>query len=179
MLPFRTCTRIVALYGVCVNNARCNGSHIHILTAEIPRFGDTMCSVNTWNDVDVDAIGQRALIRRRELGLDQTQVAERSGMSREYISGLETGRNRNPKLRDLIRVAKGLTKPVDWLIWGDRPEMTDDERIELDTLRRHPDLRARFLTLARTFDDMADADKKGLLEALRLFARLRGIETGE
>lgn len=138
-----------------------------------------MCSVNTWNDVDVDAIGQRALLRRRELGLDQAQVADRSGMSREYISGLETGRNRNPKLRDLIRVAKGLAKPVDWLIWGDRPEMTDDERIELDTLRRHPDLRARFLNLARTFDDMTDADKKGLLEALRLFARLRGIETGD
>ncbi len=44
---------------------------------------------------------------RREKGLTQEQVAERSGFSQQYISGLERGR-RNPTLVTLYELAQAL-----------------------------------------------------------------------
>lgn len=44
---------------------------------------------------------------RREKGLTQEQVAERSGYSQQYISGLEQGR-RNPTVVTLHELAQAL-----------------------------------------------------------------------
>ena len=44
---------------------------------------------------------------RREKGLSQEQLAERSGFSQQYISGLEQGR-RNPTIVTLYELATAL-----------------------------------------------------------------------
>lgn len=61
----------------------------------------TICYMGTRMLLDVDAMGRRASARREELRLEQEEVATRSGMSRAYISRLENGGVRNPKVADL------------------------------------------------------------------------------
>lgn len=58
-------------------------------------------------------VGRNAERIRRERGLTQEQLAERSGLSQQYISGLERGQ-RNPTLVTLHELAIAMdTTPVE------------------------------------------------------------------
>ena len=52
--------------------------------------------------------GHRVRIHRKSLGFSQEELAERSGLHRNYISDVERGR-RNLSLDALLRLAKGLS----------------------------------------------------------------------
>ena len=52
-------------------------------------------------------VGRNALRLRKEAGLTQEQLAERSGLSQQYLSGLESGR-RNPTVVTLYELATAL-----------------------------------------------------------------------
>ena len=52
-------------------------------------------------------VGENFARIRRERGLTQEEVAERSGFSQQYISGLERGR-RNPTVVTLYELAQAL-----------------------------------------------------------------------
>jgi transcriptional regulator with XRE-family HTH domain len=52
-------------------------------------------------------IGRNAARIRKERGLTQEQLAERSGLSQQYLSGLERGR-RNPTIVTLYEIATAL-----------------------------------------------------------------------
>lgn len=52
-------------------------------------------------------VGANVARIRRERGLTQEQVAERSGFSQQYLSGLESGR-RNPTIVTLYELATAL-----------------------------------------------------------------------
>ena len=52
-------------------------------------------------------VGRNLVRLRRERGLTQEQVAELSGVSQQYISGLERG-NRNPSVVTLFEIAQAL-----------------------------------------------------------------------
>jgi transcriptional regulator with XRE-family HTH domain len=52
-------------------------------------------------------VGANAARLRKEAGLTQEQLAERSGLSQQYISGLERGR-RNPTVVTLYELAQAL-----------------------------------------------------------------------
>jgi len=63
--------------------------------------------------------GRRLAQIRRSLPLTQAELAERSGIHRTYISGLENG-ERNIGLLNLVRLADALgVEPVELLRWDD------------------------------------------------------------
>jgi len=70
----------------------------------------------TPGQLDIRVIAQRLADRRSELRLEQTEVAERAGLSRAYVSRLESGIVPNPKLLDLARVANVLDVPLASLV---------------------------------------------------------------
>ncbi len=53
---------------------------------------------------------------REKRGLSQTEVARRSGVTRFYVSQLESGLRKNPSLPVLKRLAKALGVPVTELL---------------------------------------------------------------
>ncbi|WP_237183545.1 helix-turn-helix domain-containing protein [Roseovarius mucosus] len=60
-----------------------------------------------------ELVGRNFARLRNQKGLTQEQVAERSGISQQYLSGLENGR-RNPTVITLHDLAEALgVKPVD------------------------------------------------------------------
>ena len=60
-------------------------------------------------------VGRNATRIRRERGLTQEQLAERSGLSQQYISGLERGL-RNPTVVTLYELAVAMDASPDELI---------------------------------------------------------------
>lgn len=60
-------------------------------------------------------LGQRIKERRLELNMTQAKLADKTGLDRTYISGLESGR-RNPALRNLNRLATALKISIDQLM---------------------------------------------------------------
>jgi transcriptional regulator with XRE-family HTH domain len=57
------------------------------------------------------ALGLRVRQLREGKGWTQEALADRSGLDRSYIAGIEAGL-RNPSFRALARIAKGLGVPV-------------------------------------------------------------------
>lgn len=76
----------------------------------------TLCYMGPRTRLDVSAIAQQLADRRAEKRLEQTEVAERAGLSRAYISRLEKGLVPNPKLLDLAQVAAVLDVPLGALL---------------------------------------------------------------
>lgn len=61
-------------------------------------------------------VGRNVERLRRAKGMTQEQLAERSGFSQQYISGLENGQ-RNPTVVTLYEIACALSAaPVDLLV---------------------------------------------------------------
>lgn len=61
-------------------------------------------------------VGRNVERLRRAKGMTQEQLAERSGFSQQYISGLENGQ-RNPTVVTLYEIACALdASPVDLLV---------------------------------------------------------------
>jgi transcriptional regulator with XRE-family HTH domain len=86
--------------------------------------GATLCYMDTRAKLDVRIIGDRVTKRRIALRLEQGELAEQAGLSRAYISRLESGVVPNPKLLDLERVAVALDLPLSTLT---APELTGQE----------------------------------------------------
>jgi transcriptional regulator with XRE-family HTH domain len=60
-------------------------------------------------------VGENFARLRRARGLTQEQVAERTGFSQQYISGLESGK-RNPTLLTLFELAQGIRSTPEELV---------------------------------------------------------------
>ncbi len=58
---------------------------------------------------------------RKEKGLTQLQLAKISGLSRSSIINFENG-YRDPRVKDLRKIAKALDIPIEQLLSGDRQE---------------------------------------------------------
>lgn len=69
--------------------------------------------------------GERLTARRLALGLTQQAVADRAGMSRNYIGNLERGvKGMHPNAYTLAALAEALQTTMDALWNGERQEMT-------------------------------------------------------
>ncbi|VVO22837.1 XRE family transcriptional regulator [Pseudomonas fluorescens] len=66
-----------------------------------------------------ETVGTRLRAARLLLGLSQSQVAERAGLSQVSIQHLESGRNENS--RHLVSVAKAVGVRPEWLFTGANP----------------------------------------------------------
>ncbi|KRE97092.1 transcriptional regulator [Paenibacillus sp. Soil766] len=75
-------------------------------------------------------IGKRVQQLRKEKGLSLTELAERAGVAKSYISSLERDIQKNPSIQFLEKIAAVLKVPVDRLI-DDQEEIVVGER-ELD-----------------------------------------------
>lgn len=88
--------------------------------------------------VDLAVIGERLFLRRRQLRLEQEDVADRAGMSRPYVSRLERGKVSNPKIADIAAIAHALDTSLDALIGN--PSVPKDVHDALRSLGEYPDL---------------------------------------
>ena len=70
-------------------------------------------------------IGDRLRRARREQGMTQEELAERSGLSRELIAKIEQGRRQSVRLTTLTRLAQALDLPLSELA-DNRPRLDSD-----------------------------------------------------
>jgi transcriptional regulator with XRE-family HTH domain len=63
-------------------------------------------------------VGRNFARLRREKGLTQEEVEERSGFSQQYLSGLERGQ-RNPTIITLYELAQAIDAPLVELVRSD------------------------------------------------------------
>ncbi len=92
--------------------------------------------------------------RRERLGLTLEQLAERAGLSPNYIGSIEGGK-RDPSLTTVVALAKGLRVPAGELL-GSVPQLSPVA-----------------IEAARLFDQLAEEDQEPLLALLRSLARRR------
>ncbi len=62
-------------------------------------------------------IGQRIMLRRKQLGYTQEQAAEKANLSHQFFSTVETGR-KNIRAESIIKVANALEVSTDYLLMG-------------------------------------------------------------
>jgi transcriptional regulator with XRE-family HTH domain len=98
--------------------------------------------------------GREVRRRRKALGITLEQLAERSGLTPNYIGTVENGR-RDPSLSTINALARGLGVPTGELIGG-VGEMSSEA-----------------LEAARLFDSAAPEVQIALLQLLRSVARRR------
>lgn len=68
-------------------------------------------------DLDHKSMGFRISRRRKALGLKQNMLAEEIGISNNYLSGIECGKEK-PSLDILVRICNVLQITPDYLIMG-------------------------------------------------------------
>jgi transcriptional regulator with XRE-family HTH domain len=64
---------------------------------------------------DLERFGNRVRAERERLGVSQEELADRAGMHRTYLGGVERG-ERNIGLLNLLRIARALGVPPTVLI---------------------------------------------------------------
>ncbi|BFT75258.1 MULTISPECIES: helix-turn-helix domain-containing protein [Paenibacillus] len=75
-------------------------------------------------------IGKRVQQLRKEKGLSLTELAERAGVAKSYISSLERDIQKNPSIQFLEKIAAVLKVPVERLI--DEQDETSQDGPQLD-----------------------------------------------
>lgn len=63
-------------------------------------------------------VGRRIMDRRKKLGLTQEQLAEKSGVTTQFVSYAESGK-RAMRPENLMRIAASLNVSTDYLLTGD------------------------------------------------------------
>lgn len=65
-------------------------------------------------------MGNRIMNRRKELGLNQEDVAEQAGLSLQTISSAERGR-KALRPENIVKISEVLQVPTDYLLLGKQP----------------------------------------------------------
>lgn len=78
--------------------------------------------------VDYSLLGSRICQRRKELKITQKKLSERINLSRNHISGIETG-DKRPSLETLLIICNELGISLDYLVSGTIYTSIDNEII--------------------------------------------------
>lgn len=104
---------------------------------------------------DID-IGERIKTVRKGLHLTQDQLAEKSGLSSNYIGQLERG-ERSPSLKTLSRIARSLGVDADYLVKVPQSDIETKLR-EIRRLTRTPENLDKVVKIARIIFDSEDGE---------------------
>lgn len=126
--------------------------------------------MSTPKRLDIAAIAQRLADRRAELRLEQTEVAERAGLSRAYISRLERGTILNPKVFDLEQVARALRTSIGALMHSGASSDDDMLRHEVSAIMG-PGKAEMVEEIVRKSADLSDDEVRLLLNVVREHAK--------
>jgi transcriptional regulator with XRE-family HTH domain len=66
----------------------------------------------------MEEVGKRVMERRKQLGLTQEQLAERSEVTTQFVSYAESGK-RAMRAENLMKIAAALEVSTDYLLTGD------------------------------------------------------------
>lgn len=123
-------------------------------------------------------MGQRVLLCRRDLDMNQDQLAELAEVSRTYISHLERGKIDNPTIAAVEGIARALQVRPEYLLgW------TDDPTGESSPAGPHTIVhqaangaeRALIEELLDTFQELSKEDQALALQIIRQIGRSRGV----
>ena len=112
-------------------------------------------------------LGERVLLCRRDLGMNQSELARLSGVSRAHISRMETGYVTSVSTDVLLGLAKVLRTKASYLLGisddgvGDEDSMVQDNTVvyEVDT----PDERRFVESLMAVVKDLSREDRAFIL----------------
>lgn len=129
-----------------------------------------MDTLNQPRSLPIDATerGKRILLSRKDLKLNQHQLAERSGVSRGHIAKIERGEVNNPTIDIVYRIADALGVSRAYLLgFTEDPlhEVEEYEEIQLPALKRNPSSTYRTLgaELLDIFDQLSSDSQQILL----------------
>jgi len=74
----------------------------------------------------MNTVGERIKERRQQMGWTQEQLAEKAGISKGFLSDLETG-TRNVSAEYLLKIAQALKVTLDFLMKGDSSKLKTSE----------------------------------------------------
>ena len=123
--------------------------------------------------------GDRVLISRRELLLDQRAVAKATGISNSYLSMIETGKVTAVQSDVLFKLSQVLGVSIPYLLGlTEVPDSADDgapieagqDRLVFEV--RDPELRALLVELADLLHGMTPAQRRYFVEQAQRFTRL-------
>ena len=77
-------------------------------------------------------LGERVLLCRRDMGLNQTELGRRSGVSRAHISRIENGQARGVTTSVLLALARALQTDAGYLLGTSDNALTGDDGDEDD-----------------------------------------------
>ena len=81
--------------------------------------------------IDKQAIlGLRIMQRRKQLGINQSELAEQIGLSEHQIYNIETGRS-YPRMKSFIRICEILEVNADYFISGAMKDEIDENIIDM------------------------------------------------
>lgn len=108
-------------------------------------------------------LAKRLLLARKDLGWNQADLAERSGISRQYIGDLENSRVVNPTIDVIAALAQALSIPSAHLAgWTDDPSGEGPSPSHIDP---------RIQELIDLYEDLDPAGQAAALEIIHTFRR--------
>lgn len=119
-----------------------------------------------------DSFSEYLRYHRNRLGYTQDELAEKSGISQSYVSGIERGINKDPEPEKLEGIARGIQRPVGevFRVAGRALRV----RSEIEYSQDDPDIPV----IVEGYNGLTPQDKqivKGVIERLRTDSRRQSI----
>ena len=124
-------------------------------------------------------MGDRVHMSRRDLHMKQKELARLSGISRTYVSQIETGTVSEVMSDVVVKLAQALGVSVLYLLGLSDAPTTADDGAPIDAGSSHltfdvrdPELRALMVEIADLVHGMTPAQRRYFIDQVRLMRRL-------